>query len=79
MQKYLDAMAICKSDGYPDLFITVTCNPNWPEIYRCLHDKALNAEDRPDIISRIFKCKLDHLIKDFKKHKFFGDIQAGTL
>ncbi|XP_021974539.1 uncharacterized protein LOC110869606 [Helianthus annuus] len=76
MQKYLDAMAICKSVGYPDLFITVTCNPNWPEIYRCLHDKALNAEDRPDIISRLFKCKLDHLIKDFKKHKFFGDIQA---
>ncbi|XP_021995675.1 uncharacterized protein LOC110892839 [Helianthus annuus] len=76
MQKYLDAMAICKSVGYPDLFITVTCNPNWPEIYRCLHDKALNAEDRPDIIFRIFKCKLDHLIKDFKKHKFFGDIQA---
>ncbi|XP_022032408.1 uncharacterized protein LOC110933497 [Helianthus annuus] len=54
MQKYLDAMAICK----------------------CLHDKALNAEDRPDIISRIFKCKLDHLIKDFKKQKFFGDMQA---
>ncbi|XP_021986250.1 uncharacterized protein LOC110882569 [Helianthus annuus] len=76
MQKYLDAMAICKSVGYPDLFITVTCNPNWPEIYRCLHDKALNAEDRLDIISRLFKCKLDHLIKDFKKHKFFGDIQA---
>ncbi|XP_022023953.1 uncharacterized protein LOC110924229 [Helianthus annuus] len=76
MQKYLDAMAICKSVGYPDLFITVTCNQNWPEIYRCLHDKALNAEDRPDIISRLFKCKLDHLIKDFKKHNFFGDIQA---
>ncbi|XP_022024158.1 uncharacterized protein LOC110924464 [Helianthus annuus] len=77
IQKYLDAMAICKSVGYPDLFITVTCNPNWSEIYRCLHDKALNAEDRPNIISRLFKCKLDHLIKDFKKHKFFGDIQAG--
>ncbi|XP_035840335.1 uncharacterized protein LOC110914132 [Helianthus annuus] len=45
-------------------------------VARCLHDKALNAVDRPDIISRLFKCKLDHLIKDFKKHKFFGDIQA---
>ncbi|XP_021974961.1 uncharacterized protein LOC110870070 [Helianthus annuus] len=76
MQKYLDAMEICKFVGYLDLFITVTCNPNCPEIYRCLHDKALNAEDRSDIISRLFKCKLDHLIKDFKKHKFFGDIQA---
>ncbi|XP_035841504.1 uncharacterized protein LOC110919851 [Helianthus annuus] len=76
MQKYLDAMAICKSVGYPDLFITVTCNPNWPNIYRCLHDKTLNAEERPDIISRLFNCKLDHLIKYFKKDKFFGDIQA---
>ncbi|XP_022041125.1 uncharacterized protein LOC110943698 [Helianthus annuus] len=75
MQKYLDAMAICKSVRYPDLFITVTCNPNWHEIYTCLHDKALNAKDRPDIISRLFKCKLDHLIKDFKKDKLFGDIQ----
>ncbi|XP_022024876.1 uncharacterized protein LOC110925217 [Helianthus annuus] len=79
MQNYLDAMAICKSVGYLDLFITVTCNPNWPEIYRCLHDKALNAKDRPDIISRLFKCKLDHLIKDFKKDKFFGDIQKRGL
>ncbi|XP_035838895.1 uncharacterized protein LOC110906904 [Helianthus annuus] len=43
---------------------------------KCLHDKALNAEDRTDIISRLFKCKLDQLIKDFKKDKFFGDIQA---
>ncbi|MCH79313.1 ATP-dependent DNA helicase PIF1 [Trifolium medium] len=27
-----DAMGICKRFGYPDLFITVTCNANWPEI-----------------------------------------------
>ncbi|XP_024004792.1 uncharacterized protein LOC112081952 [Eutrema salsugineum] len=31
---YLDAMAICKYFGFPDLFITFTCNPNWPEIVR---------------------------------------------
>ncbi|XP_022003565.1 uncharacterized protein LOC110901018 [Helianthus annuus] len=76
MQKYLDAMAICKAVGYPDLFITVTCNPNWPEIYRCLKDKRLDPQDRPDIISRLFKIKINHLIQDFKKHKFFGEIQA---
>ncbi|XP_035844154.1 uncharacterized protein LOC110932497 [Helianthus annuus] len=76
MQKYLDAMAICKVVGYPDLFITVTCNPNWPEIYRCLKDKQLNPQDRPDIIARLFKIKINHLIQDFKKHKFFGEIQA---
>ena len=25
-------MAICRSVGYPDLFITFTCNPKWPKI-----------------------------------------------
>ncbi|XP_022025052.1 uncharacterized protein LOC110925406 [Helianthus annuus] len=79
MQKYLDAMAICKSVGYPDLFITITCNPNWPEIYRCLNEKGLKPQDRPDIISRLFKIKINHLIQDFKINKFFGEIQAGFL
>ena len=31
-QNYQDAMAICRWDGYPDLFLTFTCNPKWPEI-----------------------------------------------
>ncbi|CAN6826533.1 unnamed protein product, partial [Brassica oleracea] len=31
---YLDAMAICRHFGFPDLFITFTCNPKWPEITR---------------------------------------------
>jgi hypothetical protein len=29
---YQDAMAIVRTYGKPDLFITVTCNPHWPEI-----------------------------------------------
>ncbi|CAA7056763.1 unnamed protein product [Microthlaspi erraticum] len=28
---YFDAMAICRHHGFPDLFITFTCNPKWPE------------------------------------------------
>ncbi|KAK1423926.1 hypothetical protein QVD17_19237 [Tagetes erecta] len=75
-QKYLDAMAICKTFGYPDLFITITCNPKWPEINRCLNDKSLSSEDRPDLITRLFKIKLDDLIEYFIHDKFFGDIQA---
>ncbi|KAF8062154.1 hypothetical protein N665_1201s0007 [Sinapis alba] len=39
---YLDAMAICKHFGFPDLFITFTCNPKWPEITR--HDKIITAK-----------------------------------
>jgi helitron helicase-like protein len=32
IQNYQDAMAICRWYGYPDLFITFTCNSRWPEI-----------------------------------------------
>ncbi|GJT67084.1 hypothetical protein Tco_1018564 [Tanacetum coccineum] len=52
MQNYLDAMTICKNLRYPDLFITFTCNPNWPEIARFVAEKGLKYDDRPDIITR---------------------------
>lgn len=29
MQNYQDAMAIVRTYGKPDVFITMTCNPNW--------------------------------------------------
>jgi ATP-dependent DNA helicase PIF1 len=31
-QNYKDAMAIVLKYGKPDLFVTMTCNPNWREI-----------------------------------------------
>ena len=33
-QLYQDSMAIVRDLGPPDLFVTVTCNPNWIEITR---------------------------------------------
>ncbi|XP_056694876.1 uncharacterized protein [Spinacia oleracea] len=69
MQNYQDAMAICKWYGYPDLFITFTCNPKWPEITRFVEKRGLRPEDRPDIVCRVFKMKLDRLISDLKEQK----------
>jgi len=34
--------------GKPDLFITMTCNPKWPEIQTLLFPRQ-KAKDRPDI------------------------------
>lgn len=31
-ERYHDAMAIVTKFGKPDLFITLTCNPNWQKI-----------------------------------------------
>ncbi|GAU38772.1 hypothetical protein TSUD_279250 [Trifolium subterraneum] len=38
IQNYQDAMAICAWAGYPDLFITFTCNHKWPEVVDFFED-----------------------------------------
>lgn len=78
-QNYQDAMAICRWTGYPDLFITFTCNPKWPELTTFLDTLNQKAEDRPDLVSRIFKIKLDKLIREIKKGRIFGKTRAGVL
>ena len=68
IEHYHDAMTICKFYGHPDLFITFTCNPLWPEIQRMLdYISGQRPDDRPDIISRVFRVKLLQLIDDVKK------------
>ncbi len=49
-QLYQDSMALVKKFGKPNLFITMTCNPNWPEI---LHELRAGEEasSRPDLTS----------------------------
>ena len=72
-------MVICRQYGNPDLFITFTCNPKWPEITRAL-SKIPNQkpEDRPDIITRVFKMKLNQILSAIKTEKVFGIIIAGN-
>ncbi|KAK9068593.1 hypothetical protein SSX86_012708 [Deinandra increscens subsp. villosa] len=69
-------MAICKWFGYPDLFITITCNPRWPEIERFCKDNKVKPEHRPGILCRMFRMKLDSLMKDIKEKSIFGKVQA---
>ncbi|KAL7598010.1 hypothetical protein Lser_V15G21304 [Lactuca serriola] len=70
-QNYLDAMTLVKWFGYPDLFLTLTCNPKWPEVIRFVEAENLKPEDRPDILTRIFKIKLDSLISQLKDKKLW--------
>ncbi|RID75695.1 hypothetical protein BRARA_B02726, partial [Brassica rapa] len=53
---------------FPDLFITLTCNPKWPYVQK----HGLKADDRPDIICRMFKMKLDSLMDNLTKKKLLG-------
>ncbi|XP_031111748.1 uncharacterized protein LOC116015711 [Ipomoea triloba] len=76
VQNYQDAMAICAWIGYPNVFITFTCNPKWPEVQRFLDRRQLKAEDRPDIMCRVFKMKLEALMKDLRSGHVFGKVVA---
>ena len=74
-QLYHDAMAIVRSCGKPDLFITMTCNPQWPAILNALKP-GQTPQDRPDIVARVFRLKFKALLSDIVKRKFFGPVTA---
>ena len=74
-----DVMAICKKFGYPDLFITIMCNVNWPEIHDLVSSRDCAASDRLDLVCRVFRMKLDQLMTDFKNTEFFGKVNSGNL
>lgn len=76
-QMYLDCMSICKYFGFPDLFITFTCNPKWPELIRYFEKYNLRSEDRPELCCRLFKVKLDKLMDDLTKKHLLGKTVSG--
>ncbi len=47
-QKMHDNIATSNKIGHPDIFLTMTCNPNWPEIRRLSYRGGLHR------IGRIF-------------------------
>ena len=62
-QLYQDAMGIVHHFGKPDFFVTFTCNPRWKEITDALLP-GQTAENRQDIVARVFKLKLKSLLHD---------------
>ena len=76
-RRYVDAMALVQKSGRHDIFITMTCNPAWPEIKEAML-RTDEAHNRPDLLSRVFHAKVNILKEDlFKKH-IFGDVAAYT-
>lgn len=77
---YQDALAICRVHGKPQYFITFTCNVKWPEYRRYTSTIGQgNIQDRPDIIARVFRIKVDALVDFLKEDKTFGDVDARKL
>ncbi|XP_031395056.1 uncharacterized protein LOC116206350 [Punica granatum] len=72
-----DAMAICRSMGHPDLFLTFTCNPKWPEVQYFIETlEGQKSDDRIDVVIRVFSIKLWELMDDIKRRNIFGRVVA---
>jgi hypothetical protein len=68
-------MAICREFHKPDLFITMTCNPRWREI----EDELLpgqTAQDRPDVVARVFKLKMESFLDAVLKVQIYGEVSG---
>ncbi|XP_076069172.1 uncharacterized protein LOC143041212 [Oratosquilla oratoria] len=78
-QRQQDALAYVSSYGSPDYFITFTMNPKWSDLTEALEKfsgPGTQPCDRPDIVSRVFKLKLDSLIDDLTQKNAFGPVKA---
>lgn len=67
-----DAFTYVRAYGRPDLFITFTCNPAWPEIV----DELIPGQksfDRHDLIARVFRLKVKKLKSVIMKGKLYGE------
>ncbi|XP_060973322.1 uncharacterized protein LOC115695347 isoform X2 [Cannabis sativa] len=74
-KRYMEAMALVQCYGKPDIFLTMTCNPNWKEITNelCQHEESHN---RPDLVARVFHAKLEELKDRLFKKEIFGKVAA---
>ena len=68
-ERYQNALKLIQMQGKPDLFITMTCNPQWPEIQRELLPGEC-WENRMDLVARVFSMKRTNLIDAIKAGAF---------
>jgi len=71
----MDAMTLVTRFGKPDLFITMTCNPYWNEIMEELLP-GQTAQDRPDVVTRVYRARLLNLHDDLIKKGVLGKVAA---
>ena len=60
-----DSLTIAGHLGNPTFFVTMTCNPEWPEIHSKLRP-GQDFSDIPTVVNRVFKQKLSLLLQTLK-------------
>jgi hypothetical protein len=68
-----NAIILVSEFGCPHVFLTLTCNPKWPEtVSQLLVDQT--AFDRPDVTAVVFKSRLKQLKTNIRKGKYFDGL-----
>ncbi len=62
-----DALALARRYGAPSFFVTMTCNPKWPELASQLLP-GQDACDQPVVTIRVFKQRLRKCIEWLEKN-----------
>ena len=84
LQLYQDSMAICRAFRKPDIFLTMTANPNWVEIQEALLKEPTvdghrqTAVDWPDIVAHVFEEKKKCTIERNKRWIIWQESSNGT-
>ena len=65
-EQLADALALCREHGKPSFFVTITTNPNWPEITSQLRP-GQTASDVPVVVTRVFHLRLQKALEYIKR------------
>ncbi|KAI5390770.1 hypothetical protein KIW84_075891 [Lathyrus oleraceus] len=75
IRRYEDGMAIVLNGGKPNIFLTMTCNPSWSVITSELLPFQ-TPQDRPDLLTRIFRSKFEKLKDDVINKGVLGKVKS---
>jgi ATP-dependent DNA helicase PIF1 len=76
VQNYQDAMTIAREFGsIPDMFITITMDPNCPVVLRCL-EEGQTPDMRDDIVCKVWQAKLKAILDDILNNQVLGKTVA---
>ena len=67
----MDAKSIVCTHSKPDLFLTMTANPSWPEVLANLQPGE-TAQGRPDSVARVSHLKFTAFMRDLNQGHVLG-------
>ena len=74
-QQMHDIIATSNQIGHLDIFLTMACNPSWPEITRALLPNQ-TPQGRPNLCARAFSLKMKDLMSLVVDEEVFGIVVA---